>query len=123
MVGGGLLATAAKHSNIDEAKKLIHGVQIWLRKFKRELADIQITEMANMDIQIDSFSTFADYFFDNLIFDWVVQSKINRSLEGCERTYSQVSRILSQLKNTNNSFTEKYKSAKTDFTNYIENTG
>ena len=41
MVGGGLLATAVKHSKIDEAKSIIQDVQVWLKKFKRELSDVQ----------------------------------------------------------------------------------
>jgi len=120
MLGGGLLATAVKHSNIDEAKDLIQSVQVWLRKFKRELSDIKIKELPEMSVQIDSFSTFADYFFDNLIFDWVVQSKINRSLESCQSVQYQVSQILSKLKSMDKNLSKKYKSTKDEFTNYIE---
>lgn len=121
MVGGGLLATAIKHSKIDEAKELIHGVQVWLRKFKRELSDVRISEYQDLNIRMDSFSTFADYFFDNLIFDWVVQSKINRSLDGCINMQSQVSKIVDQLKSTEKTATQKYNSTKSEFNNYIEN--
>lgn len=121
LLGGGLIATAVKHSNIDEAKGLIYDVQIWLRRLKRELSDIDFSILPEMNIQLNSFSTFADYFFDNLIFDWVVQSKINRSLDGCLNTHSQVSSILNRLKSTDSNLTAKYKSTKTEFTNYIEN--
>lgn len=121
MLGGGLLVTAAKRSNMNEALELIHGVQVWLRRFKRELSDVRIQEFSDMNIQMDSFTSFADYFFDNLIFDWVVQSKINCSLKGCEKVYSEVSKIVSQLKNSDNTLTTKYKTIKTEFTNYIEN--
>ncbi|MEN8116230.1 MAG: hypothetical protein ABFS16_04595 [Bacteroidota bacterium] len=120
MVGGGLLATAIKHSNMDEAKGYIQYVQMWLRKFKRELADINISRFEEMNIQLDGFTSFADYFFDNLIFDWVVQSKINRSLDGCENVYAQVSKIISQLKSTDKNLTEKYLTTKAEFVNYIE---
>jgi len=121
MLGGGLLVTAAKRSNMNEAQELIHGVQVWLRRFKRELSDIRVQEFSNMDIEMDSFTSFADYFFDNLIFDWVVQSKINRSLKGCEKVYNEVSKIVSQLKRSDSTLTTKYKTTKTDFTNYLEN--
>ena len=87
MLGGGLIATAVKHSNIDQAKAQIHYVQSCLNRFRRELADINSHALPDMNLQLDSFTTFADYFFDNLIFDWVVQSKIHRSLEGCEQVY------------------------------------
>mgnify|MGYP001559106142 CR=1 FL=1 len=38
----------------------------------------------NIDINIGSFETFADYFFDGLISDWVVQSGIHELLEGVQ---------------------------------------
>ncbi len=122
MVGGGLLATAVKHSNIDDAKSLIHDVQVWLNKFKRELSDIRIETNRELTVQLDSFTTFGDYFFDNLIFDWVVQSKINRSLEGCETIYKQVLEIVTQLRINDVEITKKYKETKTVFTGYIEKT-
>jgi len=120
MLGGGIIATAVKHSNIDEAKSFILDVQVWLKKFKRELSDVPFADSEELAVQLDSFSTFADYFFDNLIFDWVVQSKINRSLEGCETIYSQVLEMVTQLRITDIDVTQKYKETKADFTTYIE---
>src|SRR4030042_1915584 len=40
MLGGGLIATAVKHSRINSARELIHQVQQQLRIFQRELADV-----------------------------------------------------------------------------------
>jgi len=122
MVGGGLITTAIKHSNIDDSKEMIQGVQVWLRKFKREIADIQISEIPDLNVQLSSFSTFADYFFDNLIFDWVVQSKINRSYEGCVKLQNQVSTIVNQLKKSKSNVGQKYSSIKKEFNSYLENT-
>jgi len=79
MLGGGLISTAIKHSRIDEARNGILDVQTKMSLFRRELADVQKT--IDLTINIDEFSTFADYFFDDLIFDWIVQSKIVDSLE------------------------------------------
>jgi tetratricopeptide (TPR) repeat protein len=120
MVGGGLLATAIKHSNIDEAKSLILDVQVWLKKFKRELSDVGFVTSNGLSVQLDSFSTFADYFFDNLIFDWVVQDKINRSLEGCESICKQVLQLVTQLRINDVDITQKYNKTKADLTAYIE---
>ena len=121
MLGGGLLATAIKHSNIDEAKSVILDVQVWLKKFKRELSDVQFENNGEIRIQLDSFSVFADYFFDNLIFDWVIQSQINRSLESCETIYRQVLDIVTQLRISDVEVTKKCKETKSEFTGYIEN--
>lgn len=77
MFGGGLISTAVKHGRIDRARQGIRDVQERMSRFKRELADIQDVELK---VDIGGFETFADYFFDGLIVDWVVQSKIEASL-------------------------------------------
>ena len=120
MFGGGLLSTAIKHTNIDEAKHLIHDVQVWLNKFNRELSDVKVETTGELTVQLDSFTSFADYFIDNLITDWVVQSKINRSLEGCETIYKQVLDIVTQLRISDIDITQIYKETKAQFTGYIE---
>jgi len=79
MLGGGLISTMVKHDRIDEARDGIHEVQARLSSFERELADVG--DRIQLGIDIGEFETFADYFFDSLIFDWAVQSKINASLE------------------------------------------
>ena len=100
MLGGGLIATAVKHSRIDRARESVHRVQQSLRAFQRELADVE--SRADIEIDIGSFATFADYFFDGLIIDWVVQSRIGQSLdsavEAAERVRGVVRRLQGNLK-------------------------
>ena len=119
MLGGGLLVTALKHSKMNDAKALIHDVQYWLQKFNRELKDIQVNQPDSMDLQLDGLTTFADYFFDNLITDWVVQSKINRSYNGCEDVLNQVTQIVNQLQEADSSLSIKYKATQKELTNYL----
>lgn len=88
ILGGGLIATMAKHSRIDEARDEIDRTQSLLRKFHRELKDVG--ENANINIEIGSFLTFADYFFDGLFADWSVQNRIN---DAQDRTYETLSRV------------------------------
>jgi len=95
MLGGGLIATAVKHSKIDQARESVHHVQQLLRIFQRELADID--SRTDIDLDISSFLTFADYFFDGLIVDWVVQSKIGRSLDSAVQAAERVHGIVQQL--------------------------
>jgi len=80
LLGGGLLATAIKHGRINQAKKAAHRAQQALRHFQWELADLPRHYHRSIDIDIGSFAGFADYFFDGLIVDWVVQSRIVQSL-------------------------------------------
>lgn len=96
MIGGGLIATSIKHSHIDKANGYAAEAQGDLLHFQNELADVDIHD--ELTVKISAFSTFADYFFDGLIFDWVVQSKIRESLAGTERTVKQVEEILEWLR-------------------------
>lgn len=89
MFGGGLLATAMKHGKIDTAKKQLEEAQGALLRFQHELEDVEL-QLDAAEIDMSGFSKFGDYFFDGLIFDWSVQSKIKRSREAVEQTRAQL---------------------------------
>ena len=93
--GGGIITHMAKHSHLDSAQDLVSELQSKLRRFKTELADIQIT--ANMQVNVDGFLRFADYFFDGLFADWAVGDKISQSMNSVSSTKSQISRTLDKL--------------------------
>ena len=93
--GGGIITHMAKHSHLDEAQDMVSELQSKLRRFKTELADIQIT--ANMQINIDGFLRFADYFFDGLFADWAVGDKISQSMNSVSSTRDKISRTLDKL--------------------------
>ena len=95
MVGGGLFTTIVKHNHIDAARKYAEETQRKLGKFKREISDINM--VTNSEISIGSFETFADYFFDGLIYDWIVQSEIGKSLDSVKNTKNQIDRAISKL--------------------------
>lgn len=95
MLGGGLIATAVKHSRIDRARESVHRVQQSMRVFQRELADVG--SRTDIEIDIGSFATFADYFFDGLIVDWVVQSRIGRSLDDAVRAADRIRGVVREL--------------------------
>ena len=69
-MGGGLMADLAKYEELDDAQKQIEQLQVELRRFKTELADVEIT--ADLQVTVDSFLKFADFFFDGLFADWAV---------------------------------------------------
>jgi len=95
MLGGGMIATAVKHSRIDDARSAIHTAQTSLRRFQTELKDVQ--RDVNVRIEIGGLLTFADYFFDGLITDWIVQGRIHQSLKQVSEKRSQISRIVEEL--------------------------
>ena len=121
MLGGGLVTTALKHSKIDGAKRSVHQVQYLMERFYRELADVERIPNSALEIQIGSFDTFADYFFDGLIFDWMVQSKINRSLENSRKVETEITRILNILKNELLNLQNDMKRVEQEKTKFIEN--
>lgn len=95
MLGGGLISDLAKHSHIDNAKYEAEQAQILLRRFRSELADIKIRD--DIHIETGGFAKFADFFFDGLIADWFMQSKIQNSHESVSRVRSQVQSVLNKL--------------------------
>lgn len=77
MLGGGLFGTFMKHSRMDDARHAMEMARTRMRGLKSELMDVNLPEDLKLDI--GDFLTFADYFFDGIIADWMVQSKINKS--------------------------------------------
>lgn len=96
LLGGGLLTTAAKHGRVDEARRWTHQAQDRLRRFRWELADLDSDVF--LEIDLGGFETFADYFFDGLIVDWVVQSSIRSSLDRTVQMRSRVATAVEELR-------------------------
>lgn len=95
LLGGGLISDIAKHSHLDDAQASIEDLQSQLRRFKTELADVTIH--AGMQVNVDGFLRFADYFFDGLFADWAVLDKIGQSQSQVQQTKSQIEQVLSRL--------------------------
>ena len=95
LLGGGLLADMAKHSHLDEAQGAIERLQSQLRRFKTELADVTIH--VDMQVNVDGFLRFADYFFDGLFVDWAVMDKISQSQSQVQSIKNQIDSVLSRL--------------------------
>jgi hypothetical protein len=98
LVGGGIIITAVKHSKIDQAKAAIHEVQSRLGRFRRELADLRTKPEAPLGVEISSFEKFADFLFDGLIFDWIVQSKIRKSLNAAVEMRARMEAVVGELR-------------------------
>ncbi len=95
LFGGGFLSTLLKHSHMDSAQRELEQARQAVRRFSRELQDVH----AAMDVNLDTgdFLSFADYFFDGLIADWMVQSRISTAKRQVDDAIRQVERIRSQL--------------------------
>ena len=95
LLGGGLISDLAKHSSLDDAQEEIEHLQVQLRRFKTELADVTIR--AEMQVNIDGFLRFADYFFDGLFADWAVLDKIEESQSEVKNVIKQIQAVVDKL--------------------------
>ena len=80
---------------MDEARDLMYQAQCTLSRFRSELADVKV--QADLGLEVGAFETFGDYFFDGLLFDWMVQSKIRDSQDSVNETRSRVEAALGKL--------------------------
>lgn len=109
IIGGGLITDIAKHSKIDDARSSLAKTQRELRAFRTELADVSMN--ISISIDIGSFTTFADYVFDDIFSSISVKSKISDAQNDVSTALNQVRSTLILL--------ARSKSEKND---YIENT-
>ena len=95
MFGGGFISTMAKHSKMDRAKQNMEQARYDLRNFSRELNDVNMA--CHLDIETGDFLSFADWFFDGFVVDWMVQDRINQASRQVAEAIRRVERILRQL--------------------------
>ena len=95
LVGGGIWSDLAKYDHLDEAQEQVEQLQVDLRRFKTELADVEIN--ADIQVTIEGFLRFADFFFDNLFTDWEVRDRIDQSIDQVRDTKRQIQRVLDKL--------------------------
>ncbi len=96
LIGGdGLITNMVKHNHIDDARDAVSEVQSKLNRFTTELTDVNVS--SSITIDIGGFTKFADFFFDGLISDWVVQSKIRDSQESVENVRRDINKVLANL--------------------------
>ncbi len=119
MFGGGLITTAMKHSNFDDAKHYIHSAQSKLRQFQEELLDIKTHYEAN--VEIGGMLTFVDYFFDSFIVDWIVHGKINESYSQTQSTLGSVTKVLNDITNQKDSLANELQIIIQERLNIVEN--
>lgn len=94
-LGGGFISGMMKHSRLNEAQRNMELAQTELQRFNNELHDVNL--FYNVTISFDGFTQFADYFFDGLFVDLIVQDKIERSYEAVNNVINQVKAAIDNL--------------------------
>ena len=93
IIGGGFLTNLFKHAKLDDARRDIENAKYELQAFSQELDDIP-----GLNIDVGGFLTFADFFFDGLIADFFVQTKINESRSQVAEAIRRVEDIIRRLR-------------------------
>lgn len=96
LLGGGLITDMIKHSKMDRASSYMETAKHDLRVFQKELKDVTVN--ADFQINVGDFLKFADFFFDGLVADYLVQSKIADAKKEVDKAIRQVEDILADLR-------------------------
>lgn len=95
MFGGGFIVGMMKHSRLDEAEQRLEEAKQQMCRFQKELRDVELP--CEIHVHVDGFLTFADFFFDGIVADWLVQSKINHAKQELDEAIVYVERIVADL--------------------------
>lgn len=86
--GGGALIDFIKHTQINSASNRMSEIGVLLNDLQRELKDVSIP--VDMQVNVGTFSTFADFLFDGFLADVYMQTKISKSLDGVRELKEKV---------------------------------
>lgn len=96
-LGGGLIVSALKYSEINSSDDLVHRAQRALRHFETELMDVQNVATESFKVNNNDIFTFTDVFFDNIFSDWMVHSRITDAKSKLNGVLQDVRRVQDQL--------------------------
>jgi uncharacterized protein YceH (UPF0502 family) len=117
VLGDSLVADVAKYSALGDAQSSGGWLQAALRRFKTELADINIQECVGP--YISNFTKFGDIFFDNLFFDLSVRHQISGSVSEAAETRRQILGVRSKLEGMKDALEQEIMQLKTRLRNLI----
>ena len=95
MFGGGMFSTMIKQSKINDARGELEAARYALRSFEKELQDV--SRAVDLRIDLGSFLSFADFFFDNFFVDWMVQDRINKARDQVRDAIWKVENVMREL--------------------------
>jgi len=95
MLGGGFFSSLMKHSRIGDAQRDLEEARRALARFKNELADLG--RVAEINLDMGDLLRFADFFFDNIFSDMMVQSKIREGQRQVRQAIDRIEEIRRRL--------------------------
>ena len=97
MLGGGFVSGLLKHSQMDDEQKYVNEANSALRRFQKELSDINIR--IDYGVSFDGITKAFDIFCDNLLVDALIQSRIRDTQKNLAQTKQQVQSAIAMLHN------------------------
>ena len=94
--GGNGFSGFMKHIKIGRAQQSLNQAKYDLERFSQELSDVQ--DLSGLSIDISDFLIFADFFFDGLLADIYVQSKIRQAQSDIDNAIYRVEELLRRLR-------------------------
>ncbi|MCZ2259109.1 hypothetical protein [Sporosarcina sp. G11-34] len=96
-LGGGLIVSALKYSEINSSDDHVHRAQRALRHFEAELMDVQNIASESFTVNQNDIVAFTDIFFDNIFSDWMVHSRITDAKSKLNAVLQDVRKVQEQL--------------------------
>lgn len=97
LLGGKTISTFVKQSRINEVEVLIEQARIRLTDFQKALRKERICP--ELQMEVSSFLTFADFAFDNPITDYLVQNRLDNIREEVDDTIQMTEELLDHIRN------------------------
>jgi len=95
LFGGGLIVDLIKRGRMKDAQRWMDEARKDLRIFETELRDVDLA--SQLDLQVDDFLTFADFFFDGMVADFLMHTRIAETKEKVEEAIDRVTYLLATL--------------------------
>jgi len=91
---GGFISTMAKQSKMADAQRDMRAAKIAIEEFNKELVDVK-----DFKVPCDDLLILADFMFDCVVTDFIVQTKIKKAKENCKTAISKIETIKQDLEN------------------------
>jgi len=99
MLGGGIISSVIKRNRMNDASTSLREAQYALERFQKELGDLNLSFVAT-EISSGDFLSFADWFFDGLLVDVMMQERINRARAEVDSMIRRVGDLVVRLRNS-----------------------
>lgn len=118
MHGKGRYSSYNKKTYIDKANREAVMVNIFIKKFDKELKDV--FPDLHMNLSMEYFENFLGQFYDNLITDWTIQRKLDNAVHSISTMEDKMERILMTLEKEMESVSKEQSKIESEKAAYIK---